>query len=142
MFKISRVIIPSIIFIGILLSSYKNASNRLFNSLFEIDELIKESGGPWIFGNKLSYADLYLFPTIIRWELIYSKLFKCTEKEISEYKNILRWRANFYKFKGVSETCFENEWLEEYYKGLFPLNPNRIIPLQSTLKEILNRNIN
>ena len=122
-------------------ASYRIASNKLFQSLFEIDSLIQKSGGPWIFGNKLSYADLYLFPTIIRWELIYSKLFKCTEREISEYKNILKWRINFYKLKGVPETCFENEWVQEYYKGLFPLNPNQIVPIQSTLKEILSKNI-
>ena len=121
--------------------SYVKASNTLFKKLYEIDELIKKSGGPWIFGNKLTYADIYLFPTIIRWELIYSKLFKCTEKEISEYKNILKWRINFFELEGVSETCFENKWLSEYYQGLFPLNPNQLVPLQPSLKEILKREI-
>ena len=121
--------------------SYEKASNNLFKKLDEIDQLIQNSGGPWIFGNKLTYADLYLFPTIIRWELIYSKLFKCTQKEISEYKNILKWRVNFYKLQGIPETCFEKQWLYEYYQGLFPLNPNQIVPLQQKLKDIVNRNV-
>ena len=121
--------------------SYEKASNNLFKKLDEIDQLIQNSGGPWIFGNKLTYADLYLFPTIIRWELIYSKLFKCTQKEISEYKNILKWRVNFYKLQGIPETCFEKQWLYEYYQGLFPLNPNQIVPLQQKLKDIINRNV-
>ncbi len=121
---------------------YAKASNKLFEGLCIIDELIKKYGGPWIFGDKLTYADIYLFPTIIRWELIYSKLFKCTEKEISEFRNILRWRLNFFELDGVSETCFESKWLREYYRGLFPLNPNQLIPLQPNLKEILERDIN
>ena len=121
--------------------SYVKASNKLFKGLYAIDELIKNSGGHWIFGDKLTYADIYLFPTIIRWELIYSKLFKCTEKEISEYKNILKWRLNFFEIDGISETCFERKWLSEYYKGLFPLNPNQLIPLQPSLKKILQRDV-
>ena len=121
--------------------SYLNASNKLFETLKEIDQLIKKSEGPWIFGDKLTYADIYLFPTVIRWELIYSKIFKCTEKELSEFKNILEWRYKFFCLKGIAETCFDNDWMQDYYKGLFPLNPNQIVPIQPKLKEILKRNL-
>tara|TARA_B100000965_G_C19563324_1_gene745610 strand:- start:410 stop:1291 length:882 start_codon:yes stop_codon:yes gene_type:complete len=121
--------------------SYRKASTKLFRNLKEIDKLIQKSDGPWIFGNKITYADIYLFPTLIRWELIYSKLFKCTEKELSEYTNILEWRYEFFHLKGIKETCYENNWIEDYYLGLFPLNPNQIIPVQPKLKEILNRKI-
>tara|TARA_Y100001970_G_scaffold270791_1_gene365171 strand:- start:394 stop:1341 length:948 start_codon:yes stop_codon:yes gene_type:complete len=122
--------------------SYINASNKLFKNLKEIDQLIHKSDGPWIFGNKITYADIYLFPTLIRWELVYSKLFKCTEKELSEFKNILEWRYEFFHLEGIQETCYESDWIEDYYKGLFPLNPNQIVPLQAKLKEILNRTYN
>ena len=119
--------------------SYIYASDKLFKRLKEINSFIKESKGLWLCGENLTYADIYLFPTIIRWELIYSKLFKCTEKEISEYKNIMHWRENFFNLQGVKETCFENDWLQEYYRGLFPLNPNQIVPLQPKLEEIIIR---
>ncbi|MBK16778.1 MAG: glutathione-dependent reductase [Prochlorococcus sp. SP3034] len=117
--------------------SYVNASNQLFQSLKEIDEIIKKSNGSWVLGNKLTLADIYLFPTIIRWELIYSKLFKCTEKEISEFKNIVTWRNHFFYLEGIEETCCEKDWTNDYYKGLFTLNPNQIVPLQPKLKDIL-----
>ena len=119
--------------------SYIDASDKLFKRLKEINSFIKESKGLWLCGENLTYADIYLFPTVIRWELIYSKLFKCTEKEISEYKNIMHWRENFFNLQGVKETCFENDWLQEYYRGLFPLNPNQIVPLQPKLEEIIIR---
>ena len=121
--------------------SYIFASNILFQRLEKIDQLIGNSEGAWILGDNLTLADLYLFPTMIRWELIYSKLFKCTEKEISEYKNILNWRYEFFHLKGIPETCYEKDWIHDYYKGLFPLNPNQIMPLQPKLKEILKRNL-
>ena len=119
--------------------SYVDASNKLFERLNEVNSFIKKSKGPWLCGENLTYADIYLFPTVVRWELIYSKLFKCTEKEISEYKNIIHWRENFFNLQGVRETCFENDWLQEYYRGLFPLNPNQIVPLQPKLEEIIIR---
>ena len=117
--------------------SYEKASKTLFEALTKIEEKFDENLGNWICGEDLTYADIYLFPTIIRWELIYRQLFKCTEKEISDFKNIIKWRLRFFKLTKVSETCFDSEWKKDYYKALFPLNPNQIIPVLPSLKEIM-----
>ena len=118
-------------------ASYERASKSLFSALSEIETIISRNKGDWICGETLTYADIYLFPTLIRWELVYSKLFKCTEKEISDFKNIIEWRLKFFKFSNLHETCFDNEWKKDYYKALFPLNPNQIIPVLPSLKEIM-----
>ena len=117
--------------------SYEEASKNLFEALNKIEKKFDKNLGNWICGEDLTYADIYLFPTIIRWELIYKQLFKCTEKEISDFKNIIKWRLRFFKLTKVSETCFDSEWKKDYYKALFPLNPNQIIPVLPSLKEIM-----
>ncbi len=117
--------------------SYEKASKILFKALSKIDTELDNKIGNWICGEELSYADIYLFPTIIRWELIYKNLFKCTEKEISDFKNIIKWRLKFFTLSSVSETCFDSEWKKDYYKALFPLNPNQIIPVLPSLEEIM-----
>ena len=119
-------------------TSYTKASNKLFQRLEQVENLLKNKGGKWIMGDHLTIADFYLFPTIIRWELIYKCLFKCSEKDLNEFSNIINWRLNFFKLKGVSETCNDKEWLIDYYKALFPLNPSHIVPLQTSLSKILN----
>ena len=119
-------------------NAYIKASQKLFAALTKIEKILDKNGGPWLLGKEISFADIYLFPTIIRWELIYSKLFKCTEKDISFFKNIVMWRYNFFKLRGISETCFYKNWLQDYYLAIFPLNPNQIIPLQPSLEEIVN----
>ena len=119
-------------------NAYIEASQKLFTALTKIEKILDKNGGPWLLGKEISFADIYLFPTIIRWELIYSKLFKCTEKDISFFKNIVMWRYNFFKLRGISETCFYKNWLQDYYQAIFPLNPNQIIPLQPSLEEIVN----
>ena len=118
--------------------SYEKASKNLFEALTKIEKKFDKNLGNWICGEDLTYADIYLFPTIIRWELIYRQLFKCTEKEISDFKNIIKWRLRFFKLTKVSETCFDSEWKKDYYKALFPLNPNQIIPVLPSLKEIMH----
>ena len=119
-------------------NAYIEASQKLFAALTKIENMLDKNGGPWLLGKEISFADIYLFPTIIRWELIYSKLFKCTEKDISFFKNIVIWRYNFFKLRGISETCSYKNWLQDYYQAIFPLNPNQIIPLQPSLEEIVN----
>ena len=118
-------------------SSYEKASKNLFAALNEIEDTMSRNKGDWIFGEELTYADIYLFPTLIRWELIYAKLFKCTKKELSNFEKIIEWRLKFFRLSNVYKTCFENEWKKDYYKALFPLNPNQVIPVLPTLKEIM-----
>ena len=118
-------------------SAYENASRNLFSGLDKIENLLKVNEGPWLTGREISLADIYLFPTLIRWELVYSILFKCTQKDISEYENIVMWRLKFFNFKNVRETCFEKDWMQEYYMALFPLNPNQIVPLKKSLEKII-----
>ena len=117
--------------------SYKKASKSLFKALKEIEKKLDKNLGNWICGEELSYADIYLFPTVIRWELIYKNLFKCTEKEISDFKNIIKWRSKFFTLSSISETCFDFEWKNDYYKALFPLNPNKITPILPSLEQLI-----
>jgi len=118
-------------------SAYEKASQNLFAAINEIENLLQKNKGDWIFGEELTYADIYLFPTLIRWELIYSKLFKCTEQELSSFEKIIEWRLKFFKLSNVNRTCFDNEWKKDYYKALLPLNPNQLIPDLPSLKEIM-----
>ena len=119
-------------------NAYIEASQKLFSALTTIEKILQDNGGPWLLGNEISLADIYLFPTMIRWELIYSKLFKCTEKDIDCFKNIILWRYKFFNLKGISKTCSYKNWLKDYYQAIFPLNPNQIIPLQPSLEELIN----
>ena len=118
-------------------ASYEKASKSLFKALGLIEKNFYKNSGDWICGEELTYADIYLFPTVIRWELIYRQLFKCTEQEISDFKQITKWRLRFFELSSISHTCFEAEWKKDYYKALFPLNPNQIVPVLPSLKEIM-----
>ena len=69
--------------------------------------------------------------------MIYSKLLKWTEQELSSFEKIIEWRLKFFNLTNVKRTCFDNEWKKDYYKALFPLNPNQLIPVIPSLEEIM-----
>ncbi len=117
--------------------SYEKASKSLFEALTKIEISFDKNIGNWICGENLTYADIYLFPTVIRWELIYFHLFKCTEQKLSDFKNITNWRLRFFELSNISETCLDSEWKKDYYKALFPLNPNQIVPILPPLNKII-----
>ena len=118
-------------------SSYEIASKNLFAALSKVENSLEKNKGNRILGEELTYADIYLFPTLIRWELIYSRLFRCTEQELSNFDEIIEWRLKFFKISDVDKTCWDNEWKKDYYKALFPLNPNQLIPVLPSLEEII-----
>ncbi len=117
--------------------SYEKASEGLFYSLTKLERSLSDKG-PWLCGEKLTLADIRLFPTMIRWEAVYAPLFRCSQKPLSAFPKIINWRKNFFSINGVSNTCNAMNWREDYYGALFPLNPNNIIPNGPNINEIIN----
>ncbi len=117
--------------------SYEKASEELFCSLEKIEASLSIKG-PWLCGKKLTLADIRLFPTLIRWESVYSPLFGCSQKPLMAFTHILKWRKNFFELPGVSNTCNAMSWRNDYFGALFPLNPNNIVPKGPNINEIIN----
>jgi len=86
------------------------------------------SSGPWLCGSAPSLADLVLFPTLIRLELVYAPLFGCSRLPLRQLPALHRWRARFHGLPGVAATCFPEAWRRDYFGALFPLHPSGIVP--------------
>ena len=67
--------------------AYEKASENLFNSLNKIEKSLSIKG-PWLCGEKLTLADIRLFPTIIRWEMVYQPLFGCSQEPLWSFPNL------------------------------------------------------
>ena len=96
------------------------------------------TNGRWLCGKALTLADVRLFPTLIRWELVYAPLFGCSRHPLWHYPNLLAWRQGFYALPGVADTCDGNAWRYDYFGALFPLNPGGIVPAGPDLSTLLN----
>ena len=119
-------------------SAYDKASNELFDGLRLIEKSLAKKG-PWLCGDELTIADIRLFPTLIRWEMVYSPLFGCSQESLDSFSSILEWRKKFFKIATVKNTCNGKAWRDDYFGALFPLRPSNIVPKAPNLETIVNK---
>jgi glutathionyl-hydroquinone reductase len=107
-------------------AAYDLAANELFATLDRIDKLLTTQD--YLCGELLTLADIRLFTTLIRFDLVYNTLFKCSRRRIQDYPQLPAYLQKIYNLPGVAETCNFQTILQDYYGNLFPLNPGGIIP--------------
>ena len=118
-------------------AAYDRAETALFDALERLD-LALASQGPWICGSPLTLADVRLFPTLIRWELVYAPLFRCMRRPLWQFPHLWEWRRRFFALPGVAESCDADAWRRDYFGALFPLNPGGIVPAGPDLSTLVN----
>ncbi|XP_021722195.1 uncharacterized protein LOC110689721 [Chenopodium quinoa] len=107
--------------------AYDAAVSDLFGTLDTLEDHLEHSR--YLCGESLTIADVCLFTTLIRFDLVYNVMFKCTKKKIVEYTNLHAYMRDIYQIPKVAETCNLNAMMDGYYNFLFPLNPGNIRPI-------------
>ncbi|RMZ82412.1 hypothetical protein DV737_g2111, partial [Chaetothyriales sp. CBS 132003] len=114
--------------------AYENAVLQLFKSLDRTEKnLIHAAGsGPYYFGDRLTEADVRLFTTIIRFDVVYVQHFKCNIRDIrSGYPYIHHWLRNLYwnHPEAFKETTQFEHIKNHYTKSHTQINQFAITPV-------------
>jgi putative glutathione S-transferase len=117
-------------------TAYDEAVTELFDTL-EALEAELAARGPWLCGETLSLADVVLFPTLVRMELVYAPLFGASLRPLWQLPALWRWRQRFFALPGVAATCFADAWRADYFGALFPLHPSGIVPAGPALATLV-----
>ncbi|MEL6439823.1 MAG: glutathione S-transferase family protein [Cyanobacteria bacterium J06621_8] len=115
--------------------AYNLACQELFDTLDEIEQVLNYSR--YLCGDRPTLADVRLFTTLFRFDIVYYGLFKCNVRRIADYSNLSGYLRDLYQLPGVAATCDLKSVKQDYYGNLFPLNPGGIIPLGSDTKSLL-----
>jgi glutathionyl-hydroquinone reductase len=115
--------------------AYDKACNQLFTALDEIDAALGNSR--YLCGNIPTLADVRLFTTLFRFDVVYYGLFKCNRRRIQDYQNLGAYLRDLYQLPGIAQTCDLESVKRDYYGNLFPLNPGGIIPLGPDISNLL-----
>jgi glutathionyl-hydroquinone reductase len=115
--------------------AYETACNQLFTALDEIDTALETSR--YLCGNIPTLADIRLFTTLFRFDVVYHGLFKCNRRRIQDYQNLGAYLRDLYQLPGVAQTCDLESVKRDYYGNLFPLNPGGIIPSGPDISNLL-----
>jgi putative glutathione S-transferase len=112
-------------------AAYETACQQLFDTLDQIEQTL--AGQAYLCGDCLTLADVRLFTTLIRFDVVYHSLFKCSYRRIRDYIYLSRHLRQLYHLPGVAATCDLDKVRQDYYSNLFPLNPGGIIPLATDM---------
>ena len=109
------------------------ASKVLYEGLDAVEAQLAKTR--FVAGNTVTEADVFLLPTILRYDLAYAGLFKCSGRNMSSMPNIRHWLRDMWSLPGVAQT-FDADAARASYYGLFPLNPSGIVPAGPTRQEL------
>lgn len=115
--------------------AYDIASKELFSTLDEIDQVLTYHR--YLCGDRPTLADVRLFTTLFRFDIVYYGLFKCNLRRIADYSNLGAYLRDLYQLPGVAATCDLESVKQDYYGNLFPLNPGGIVPLGPDIASLL-----
>ncbi len=107
-------------------TAYDEAVGELFARLDVLEALLADRR--YLVGGRLTAADLYLFPTLFRFDSIYYVHFKCCVKQLRDYPNLWAYTRDIYQTPGVSHTCNLESTREHYYRSHASIYPRRIVP--------------
>lgn len=105
--------------------AYDEAFAEVFTTLDGLERRIGASG--FLFGDRLTEADIRLFVTLVRFDAAYYGLFKCNLRRVADYPRLSAYLDRVLDVPGVRETVSIDHIKRGYY-SIKALNPSGIVP--------------
>lgn len=110
---------------------YDRAVSTLFDALDRVEGMLE--GGDWLMGDRLTEADIRLFTTLVRFDMVYHLHFKCNRKRIIDYPNLWDYTRGLYQHPQIRKTVNMEHIVRHYHYSHETINPHRIIPTNPVL---------
>jgi len=113
-------------------AAYEVAVHDLFAALAYWDAVLGDQ--PFLCGARMTEADVALFTTLLRFDIVYYAHFKCNVKRLRDHANLWRFTRRMYQHPGIQPTCHLDDIKQHYYWSQPTVNPTRIIPCGPALE--------
>ena len=107
--------------------AYEEACRGLFAKLDELERRL--STRRYMVGETITEADICLYTTLVRFDLVYYSHFKCNVRRVQDYPNLWGYLRDLYATRGFRETTDLEQIKVHYYWSQPTVNPTRIVPL-------------
>jgi len=108
-------------------TAYEKAVIPLFDTLDWLEGILSKQR--YLLGDFLTEADWRLFPTLLRFDLVYYSHFKCNLRRIIDYPNLWAYTRDLYQHPGIAETINFDHIKKHYYGSHLSVNPTGIVPM-------------
>lgn len=107
--------------------AYEEAVIPLFSTLDVLEAML--TGKRFLLGDKLTEADIRLFPTLVRFDSVYVSHFKCALRRIVDYPHLWAYTRDIYQLPGIADTVNIAYNKAHYFGSHETVNPTLIIPI-------------
>jgi len=106
--------------------AYDAAVLELFVALDEVEQRL--SARRFLVGERLTEADLRLFPTLVRFDVAYYGALRCNLRRLVEYPNLWAYTRRLYHLPGIAATVKLDHVKRHYWDDHEMIN-RRIVPI-------------
>lgn len=111
--------------------AYDHAVQQVFQTLDALEDRL--TNNRYLMGSTITASDWKLFTTLIRFDLVYYILHRCSKKRIVDYPNLWGYARDLYAMKGVSNSIdFEIIRMASFQNDT-ESNPFNIIPIATEI---------
>jgi len=107
-------------------AAYEEAFDSLFAALDEIERRL--SNQHYLIGKHLTEADIRLYTTLIRFDVVYYSHFKCNRNRIADMPHLSACLKRLYAIPAFRTTTDFEHIKQHYYYSHASINPTRIVP--------------
>jgi putative glutathione S-transferase len=106
---------------------YERAVRDLFDALEQWDSVLGERR--FLAGDEVTLADIFLFPTLYRFDAVYHTHFKCNSQRLVDFEHLWPYAREIYQLSGVQATCNMDHVKAHYYRSHDDINPTGFVPV-------------
>ncbi|MGH7285032.1 MAG: glutathione S-transferase family protein [Polyangiaceae bacterium] len=111
--------------------AYEDACKTLFAELGKWEKILSEQR--FTCGNVMTEADIALFTTLIRFDVVYYAHFKCNLHRIQDLPSLWGFLRDVYQRPEVRANVHLDQIKTHYYWSQENVNPRRLVPLGPTI---------
>lgn len=104
---------------------YDQAVQSVFAVLDTLERRLANSR--YLFGQTITEADWRLFPTLVRFDVVYHGHFKCSGRRLVDLPHLWAYARDLYAWRGVAATIDWHAIREGYYRHDRTINPFGIV---------------
>lgn len=116
--------------------AYEEAYQRLWTALDWLEERL--STQRYLMGDHITFADIFLYTTLVRFDPVYYAHFKCSRNKITEMPALWGYLRDLYQTPGFGDTTDFTEIKQHYYIVHEEVNPTGIVPVGPDMTGLLS----
>lgn len=107
-------------------AQYDTAIDILFDALDTLE--VRLANHEFLVGDRFTEADIRLFSTLVRFDIVYYSALNCNLRRLVDYPNLWNYTRRIYHFPGVAETVKFDHIKRHYFDTHEGIINRRIIP--------------